>query len=1058
MQEKTYKLIVSLPGQPNSENPWVWKLTKIQEEIDKFLYQMTKHAEKLPVLAKKYLNKSMSQAQAESKEIIFDIKYMSIENGINFTEEKMNEFLAKIIDIEAMTNNEQFYEFIEVSANTFKTDKKKKEGYVYKRSGGRHGNNDKCMYLCKYCRRLQKRWLIVTHDFVGYLSKRSDEHFHEVLMFRDKFQIIHGEEKTGYPDAVIIKTAKRKFQFHAGSVLKKNEWVSEIERALKGSVWFNIHKEKNNYCSSFPQTSGNFAKAYVDGEMYFSDLHDSLLQAKEHIMITGWWFCPQMYLKRPSTKYPNSQIIKVLEEVANNNNNLRIYVHMYREPKLALANDSEYMEKILKEALKGQVIVVRHPAVGFMGGTLNWAHHEKIIVIDDKIAFLGGLDSCYGRWDNHEHRLGDPGPDHIWNGVDYNNPRINDALNWQDYENDDPLLKEMEVRTKPRMPWHDIGICVEGNIARDVSMHFIELWNHVMTDVIVDYRKDKKLLSGKGENRESAIALTSENSRFHEDKTEEQNMEEIDKIFSKPLNNAEKKEEETIEESKEEETNEEEKQEEKNNETTPSRIPFSIDKLFGRDKSRDSNRSLQDQNSESRSSNTQPKLINSVFLPQYKKGIPTELANSNALSLQEQMKQNLKKMGSNELTNINIFTGIGMMMKNKIKKSTSSDLERDDSLEYSPEDSNFNIVKKFNFRRTIQPILQKMENSGTCVCHLVRSASTWSYGLRKPEASIHQAYLYLIEHSKHFIYIENQFFISSTAGSPVCNTVAQALVNRIIKAHEDSENNPDQQGKFIVIVMMPLLPAFKGEPYEGDSNVLKLQLHWEYQTICRSEKSIFAQLRAKGIDPHKYISFHGLRTHESFGNLGPVTEMVYIHSKLMIVDDDACIIGSANINDRSLCGRHDSEIAVVVRDNEQIESFMDNKPHSCSKFAAELRRRIFNEFLGNDKHEKKISVIDPISDEFISKWKSISSKNTVLYRKLFDCYPDDKLTNMKSLIDNVKTMTDSTVKAYKAQRYEKKKYQIRGFLVDFPLHFLEDENLTPPRFAKERLVNQKAFV
>jgi len=32
---------------------------------------------------------------------------------------------------------------------------------------------------------------------------------------------------------------------------------------------------------------------------------------------------------------------------------------------------------------------------------------------------------------------------------------------------------------------------------------------------------------------------------------------------------------------------------------------------------------------------------------------------------------------------------------------------------------------------------------------------------------------------------------------------------------------------------------------------------------------------------------------------GPETEMVYIHSKCMIIDDDFLIIGSANINDRS---------------------------------------------------------------------------------------------------------------------------------------------------------------
>ena len=44
----------------------------------------------------------------------------------------------------------------------------------------------------------------------------------------------------------------------------------------------------------------------------------------------------------------------------------------------------------------------------------------------------------------------------------------------------------------------------------------------------------------------------------------------------------------------------------------------------------------------------------------------------------------------------------------------------------------------------------------------------------------------------------------------------------------------------------------------------------------------------------------------------PVTEILYIHSKLMIVDDQKLILGSANINDRSMLGDRDSEIAIVV--------------------------------------------------------------------------------------------------------------------------------------------------
>lgn len=43
-----------------------------------------------------------------------------------------------------------------------------------------------------------------------------------------------------------------------------------------------------------------------------------------------------------------------------------------------------------------------------------------------------------------------------------------------------------------------------------------------------------------------------------------------------------------------------------------------------------------------------------------------------------------------------------------------------------------------------------------------------------------------------------------------------------------------------------------------------------------------------------------------------VTELIYVHSKLMIVDDRVVICGSANINDRSMIASRDSEIAVII--------------------------------------------------------------------------------------------------------------------------------------------------
>ena len=38
---------------------------------------------------------------------------------------------------------------------------------------------------------------------------------------------------------------------------------------------------------------------------------------------------------------------------------------------------------------------------------------------------------------------------------------------------------------------------------------------------------------------------------------------------------------------------------------------------------------------------------------------------------------------------------------------------------------------------------------------------------------------------------------------------------------------------------------------------------------------------------------------------------VYVHSKIMIIDDRAALIGSANINDRSLLGSRDSEVNIL---------------------------------------------------------------------------------------------------------------------------------------------------
>lgn len=62
----------------------------------------------------------------------------------------------------------------------------------------------------------------------------------------------------------------------------------------------------------------------------------------------------------------------------------------------------------------------------------------------------------------------------------------------------------------------------------------------------------------------------------------------------------------------------------------------------------------------------------------------------------------------------------------------------------------------------------------------------------------------------------------------------------------------------------------------------------------------------------------------------PVTELIYVHSKLLIVDDDIALIGSANINDRSMCGDRDSELAVVIEQEKKIISKFGDKKKKIS--------------------------------------------------------------------------------------------------------------------------------
>lgn len=111
---------------------------------------------------------------------------------------------------------------------------------------------------------------------------------------------------------------------------------------------------------------------------------------------------------------------------------------------------------------------------------------------------------------------------------------------------------------------------------------------------------------------------------------------------------------------------------------------------------------------------------------------------------------------------------------------------------------------------------------------------------------------------------------------------------------------------------------------------------------------------------------------------------MYVHSKLMIVDDEVTIIGSANINDRSMMGRRDSELAVVVHDVDREKSVMDGRSYAAGKFAGTLRRTLFREHLGLLETEgSAVDTRDPVAASFFDGvWRKTARKNTEIFEKV----------------------------------------------------------------------------
>ncbi|XP_011409458.1 PREDICTED: phospholipase D2-like [Amphimedon queenslandica] len=189
----------------------------------------------------------------------------------------------------------------------------------------------------------------------------------------------------------------------------------------------------------------------------------------------------------------------------------------------------------------------------------------------------------------------------------------------------------------------------------------------------------------------------------------------------------------------------------------------------------------------------------------------------------------------------------------------------------------------------------------------------------------------------------------------------------------------------------------------------------------------------------QYFSIYGLRKYDRLGDQ-VVTEIIYVHSKIMIVDDRVSVIGSANINDRSMLGDRDSEMCLIIEDTQMEPGTMNGEEFEVGKFSHSLRCHLFREHLtlldDEEYSASDIKVEDPVLPSFFTKLQKIASANTKIYEEVFggkveqknDIHTLDDLKKWQKVLGLIETDRAAA---------EKKLKDIVGSFVAYPALFLK---------------------
>ncbi|MBC7987946.1 MAG: phospholipase, partial [Sphingomonadaceae bacterium] len=165
-----------------------------------------------------------------------------------------------------------------------------------------------------------------------------------------------------------------------------------------------------------------------------------MLKARSQIMLIGWEFDTRILLDEAPEDGAPAKLGPFISWLANTRPDVTIHMLNWDVGALKLLGRGTTIFRLMRWAKSRQIFFKLDGAHPF-----GASHHQKIVVIDDALAFCGGIDMTAARWDTRAHKDGDK--------------------------------RRRRPTTRRRYcPWHDATMAVDGDAARALGELSRERW------------------------------------------------------------------------------------------------------------------------------------------------------------------------------------------------------------------------------------------------------------------------------------------------------------------------------------------------------------------------------------------------------------------------------------------------------------------------------------------------------------------------------------------------------------------------------------------------------